>query len=209
MGRPVDADSSATFERIVATAHDLLAESPGADFPSLRAVAARSDVSLGTVQYYFRTKRDLIEACLDVLQKDLDAVCRASFARVSQGEKLEVVIADLFRFARRVRHLLRLRATMTVPAGLSPPRHRDAMGAIARDAALVLAPRVGIAPDEVRLTLHAVTPIVTRFVMMSDEEASWVTGRPPNEAHEALAAFLGRAARRLLESNAARDDQSP
>ena len=65
MARPVDADSAHTYDSIVRAALDVLNDVGLPEKLSMRKVASAAEVSPGTIQYYFGSKTDLLEACLD------------------------------------------------------------------------------------------------------------------------------------------------
>ena len=56
MPRPIDADSARTFDTIIASALTLVAEASSPMELSLRGVAERAGISLGSVHYYYPAK---------------------------------------------------------------------------------------------------------------------------------------------------------
>lgn len=64
MSRPRAADSVQTHGRIVAAMRASIGETNKASM-SLRAVARRAGVSLGTISYYFPTRAALLQAALE------------------------------------------------------------------------------------------------------------------------------------------------
>ncbi|MCA9618652.1 MAG: TetR/AcrR family transcriptional regulator [Myxococcales bacterium] len=202
MGRPKDADSAQTFERILAATLSLLTDQVEPKLPSLRAVAKRADVSLGTIQYYFDSKDQLLEACLDGYHERLGALGASLIGEVGRLEGralVEHAIGELYRFARRERGLLRLRVASTVAQGELPPsRQRDFMGALAEQGARFLEPHVEVAGLDARLAIHAMSAMIVRFALMSDSEATWTTGLEGEAAHRALGDYAVRAGRRLV-----------
>jgi AcrR family transcriptional regulator len=72
--RAADRASNDTAQRIVLAARELLMNEGYAQF-SMRTVAARAGVHLANVQYYFKTREDLVRALLE----DTGARYRASY----------------------------------------------------------------------------------------------------------------------------------
>lgn len=209
MSRPANADSEETIARIIAAALEELAEQSEPTGPALRAVAKRAGVSLGTIQYYFETKEKLLEACLDGYHTRLGALASTLTLAVKEGDSaldragvLEVIdrgVASLYTFARRERGLLRLRASSTFQRGeLAPSRQRDFLGGLSELAAEALARHVNVPLLDARLAVHAMSATIVRFALMSEAEVAWATGLRGQEAHAAMAAYVPRAARRLL-----------
>jgi len=81
LGRPKDADSAVTVERILKATHDLIQEQ-GVDGVSLRRVAAAADLAVGGVRYYFPTSESLLEAVLDDYHRQLLAMAEVSAAQL-------------------------------------------------------------------------------------------------------------------------------
>jgi AcrR family transcriptional regulator len=160
---------------------------------------------VGSIQYYFETKEMLLEACLDgyherlaALAADLTETLRSRDASAPL-ELIDRSTAALFAFARKERGLLRFRAASTFSRGeLAPARQRDFIGGLSELAADALAPHVQVPRLDARLAVHAMSATIVRFALMNDAEVAWATGLEHEAAHAALAAYVPRAARRLL-----------
>lgn len=75
-----------------------LAEKGGFDAVRLRDVAERSDVALGTLYKYFRSKQDIL---LFALNEELERLERAMVQRPPAGRRPLVRVTDFFRRATR------------------------------------------------------------------------------------------------------------
>lgn len=202
MPRPVDADSAATFDRIVSAALEILEETVPRHSISMRRVAERAGVSLGTLQYYFETKERLLEACLDGYYRELAVHAQqllADFAAgpVPAGETaIRGAVASMYRFIKRHRALIELRLTTNAMRGeLAPERQAEFMGKVIREAADVLAPHVEIEREELRPTIQLLATSIIRMALLSPGERIALTG---SDDDETLAAFVERAACRLV-----------
>jgi AcrR family transcriptional regulator len=74
-------------DAVLATARDLLVEA-GFDQFVLRRVAAKAEMTLGNLQYYFATRDDLLEAVIRAeFEHDLEAVRLATTVESAEGLK--------------------------------------------------------------------------------------------------------------------------
>ncbi|TCO40519.1 TetR family transcriptional regulator [Kribbella antiqua] len=74
-------------DAVLEIARDLLVEE-GFDQFVLRRVAAKADMKLGNLQYYFATRDDLLEAVIRAeFDRDLDALRRATTVESAEGLK--------------------------------------------------------------------------------------------------------------------------
>ena len=203
MARPPEADSAETHDRILAAA---IAEVHASDPPtslSMRKVAERAEVSLGTLQYYFPKKTDLFEGCLDEYHRRLSALGAQLIQEALAADPprrgralIEPAIREYFRFVSGEGALLHLRLIINTLEGELPPRRRAPMlGSLIGGAAEVVAPHVGIAVEEIPMTIQLLSQALTRFALMSDEERLVLSGSKDDRACED---FLVRAALRLL-----------
>ena len=183
MSRPVDADSATTYDAIVAAALDVLAEHGHPDQVSLRQVARAASVSLGTIQYYFVNKNELLEACLDgyylrmssLLSRLAGMAGRDDFE--SSSAFVEEVAREAFQWARSERGLIALRvATNTTRGELHPERQANVMGTMNREVAKWLAPHVQLDDLQTRLAIQSASAIMSRMAVLSTSEAENLTG---------------------------------
>lgn len=177
MGRPKDADSARTYEQIIQAALDVLHQAGDPQSMSLRVVAAQAGVSSSTIQYYFATKEDLLEACLDGYYERLgelgQALIQAAAESTDPTAYVEASVRELFRFAVAERALIALRLSInTTRRELHPRRQPEFMGSMVRAAAAALAPHVEIDEHDARMAIHAMSVIVVRFALFSESELS-------------------------------------
>ena len=202
MARPVDADSAATYDGIVSSALAMLDEVGRPEKLSMRNVASGAGCSLGTIQYYFGSKQQLLEACLDGYYGRLSALAGelTQSAQTLTGRALvEHAARSFHRFASRERALIRLRISTRAGLGeLHPARQPEFMGAIIAHAAQVLEPHVEVPLLDVRFAAQAVASIIVRLVLLDDEELEAMTGAKGAAARARLEDFVVSAARRLV-----------
>src|SRR5690606_2144803 len=118
---------------------------------SMRAVAERAGVSLGTLQYYFVSKDALLEACLEGYYERLGVLVAEVFAYTSAHadkpirELVRHAMLEHYRFVCRERALVELRLITNALRGeLHPQRQAQYMVQVFGNAAKVISPRVGL-----------------------------------------------------------------
>ena len=202
MTRPIEADSAKTYDAIVDAALSVLDAVGKPSALSLRKVAAQAELSLGTVQYYFRSKAELLEACLDGYYGRMSALVGdliVAGAELEGAQYIEHNTRELFRWARRERGLIKLRMLTNAERGeLHPKRQADFMGTLLEQAAQQLLPHVQVGLPDTRLAIQSVSSIVARFALFTDSEIRLLTGAAGAEARDAVEDYVVRAARRLL-----------
>lgn len=202
MGRPVDADSERTYTTIVDAALGVLDDVGHPDRLSLRKVATVADVSLGTIQYYFPSKRELLEACLDGHYERITSVANELFAAaegLAGRELVEHAARMFFGFVRRERALIRLRMVTNAELGeLHPRRQPEFMGAVIAAATERLQSELEVDPIDARLSIQSMSNVMVRMALLSDSERAHLTGLTGAEAEAAVEGFVVRAARRLV-----------
>ncbi|MDQ3034732.1 MAG: TetR/AcrR family transcriptional regulator [Actinomycetota bacterium] len=211
MSRPVDADSAATYDAIVAAALQVLAEQGHAEQTSLRQVAKLAEVSVGTIQYYFVNKGALLEVCLDGYYSRMVALLTRLTEKASTGDFessrafVEDSAREVFRWARAERGLIALRvATNNTRGELHPDRQANVMGSMTREVTKWLAPHVELDELETRLAVQSVGTIMSRMAMLSDSELENLTGLPAAEARARVEDHVAEASCRLLCLDAGR-----
>lgn len=204
MARAKDADAPATRAAILRAAHEVLEELDSPTKVSLRQVALRAEVSLGTLQYHFKNKEALLEACLDGYHERLGALAqRFIMAANDPTADRQTFIADatrtIYRFIREERAAVKLRLVTTTAKGeLSPTRQPEFMGTLLAAAAASIAPFTTVAPLDVRLSIQAMATMVPRYALLSDGELTNITGLPIEEARGVVEDYVVRAACRLV-----------
>jgi len=204
VARPPNADSAQTYDQILSAA---LAEIGATDPPtkvSVRKVAERAGVSLGTLQYYFKKKDDLLEACLDDYYQRLRQIVTelmqtavASDPPLAGRAFIEPAVRAFHRFTRENRGLLHLRLITNVVNGELPERRRNSMlGQQLGSAVKRIAPGVGIPNEDIALTVQLFAISLSRVALMSDDERELLMGSTDDQVHED---FLVRMAFRMLQ----------
>lgn len=205
--RPKNADSSDTWDRILAAARSVLGEAEESEI-SLRDVARTAGVSLGTVHYYFASKEALLEACLDQYYERLGALALEVAKDLSEAtrengrEVIERGLRRIYRFAVSERHQLRLRARTNGMRGrLHPDRHVHVRGPYLDTFSGLLAPLVGRPTNEVRLTFQSMTYVVMQYVLLWDEEVTQFAGVGGDAGRDVIEDHIAQLCLRALTLN--------
>lgn len=110
---PVQRRSRAALESILAATHDLLNTEPHEEI-SMRAVARRSGVSVGSIYRYYADKADLIRAAQDETLRTLELTCASRLAEAAPAvDAIMSALVSGFRdlIAERAHELLRFMAS--------------------------------------------------------------------------------------------------
>lgn len=202
MPRPKDADSARTYDTILSAAEALLTSVAHPDGLSIRKVAAAADVSVGTVQYYFGSKSDLLEACLDGHYQRLEEVAgelATQLGELSPPDVLPHVARTLFRWLRGERALVRLRiATNSQRGELHPRRQMSAMRGVMDAGASALATYIELDPPTTRLAMLSLSSVAHRLVLLSDSELETLTSQTGDAMHLAVEDYFVQATIALL-----------
>ena len=208
MGRPTNADSAVTWDRIVVAAQaEIFENDDGMPDVSLRRVASAAGVSLGTVHYYFLTKEALLEACLDGYYERLAALVgellTLGAARTPETKAPRDVVSHavrrIYRFACQERAFLRLRmATNATRGQFHPERQAQIVGPVLDTVVATLGPLVALDADEVRLVVQTVTYVVVRYALASPADLGFITGLGDGVAAERVEEHVVAVATRLL-----------
>ncbi len=200
MSRPKDADSAETWTRIIEAARAILDEQTDESTLTLRAVAERADVSLGTLAYYFPTKAALLEACLDRYYELLGTIATDLIARAGSKEPAELITEaakTIYRFHREQRTVLAIRVRTRLLRGALPvERQERVLGPLVGLGAAALARMTGRSEDEMRFGIQSMTYLITHFALSSPEEMAKVFGRPVDQ--EIIEDHLAQVAVRLF-----------
>lgn len=201
MPRPKDADKATTWNRIVSAARRELFETPGG-LPdvSVRQVATRAGVSLGTIQYYFPTKELLLEACLDDYYVALDLLVRelvsaAGGAGADPHTFVENAARRLYRFVLSERPQLMLRAVTNAQRGAL---QAERQGAYFDQLSTFLSPILGIDAAETRLTLQTMSFVMMQYAVLGEVDVVRIAGQGGEAGRRALEDHVVRAALRLV-----------
>lgn len=197
MVRPKDACSEETWNRIVSAArHELVETDEGNVDVSVRQVATRAGVSLGTIHYYFPTKESLLEACLDTYYERLGALV-VELAPLATRSDTRAVIEEAARriycFAVAERQCLKLRAKLNAQLGhLEPQRARQVRGPMLDAFASRIGSMGGLGVAEARLTIQTMTGLIMHLALLADADL------------EQIAGVGGEVGRRIVEDHVAR-----
>ena len=217
MPRPVQADAERTRRTIVGVASPLFAQG-GLRGVSMREVARGVGLSLGTVQYHFRTKDTLYAACLDDALAGLgrgvapigvllDGLAREATAGATGPDAPEALVADLVRrgfvLARQQPEALRLIMRPVIETGALDPRWRTAgLAPYLEKSAHALARLTGRPSVRVRMDLQSLTALGMRYALSTADDLRRLGALPVETTdEEAVATFadhLADVARRLL-----------
>lgn len=178
--RPKDADSKDTWNRIIASANELL-ETKSATEISLRSVSAHAGVSTGTLTYYFKNKEALLEAVLEEYYTRLSAMAMA-LIQESAGETdaravLERATRRLYKFHWDERTVMRLRSSTRILRGELPECIQQRfLRQFAGAAAKAISELTGASERRARFAVQTVTHLIMRYVLCSDSELSQALG---------------------------------
>ncbi|MEZ4219902.1 MAG: TetR/AcrR family transcriptional regulator [Polyangiaceae bacterium] len=189
MSRPKNSDSAKTYQALVDSAVEVLRQH-GPKQVTLRRVSDHSGLSMGTITYYFATRIELVEACLDV-HYDRVKLAIAEFHR-----DWSEAPADASILRRHVAHLVDIafadRIFLQLRASSLGELHRYHSGRLnqhllpALDLAVQdLAKALGVKSTDVRLAALTCNYAIARYAMLTDEELPLVVGAPTADAARA------------------------
>ena len=199
MARPTNADSEATRRKLLVAAGELFS-AKGPRGVSLREVARASGLSLGTVQYYFKTKEGLHRACREAafagladgwvpMGQMLDSVAIDAHLAKDAGVQFEAAVEEgvrrSFRFSHTNGALLRIIMRPLIDDGELDQRWME-IGLVpflerASEAAALF---LGKSASEVRFDLQCITALGMRFALSTPHELARLAGLPPNATDE-------------------------
>jgi AcrR family transcriptional regulator len=202
VARPRKADPARTYDAIVDAARALLFSEEGVSPDvSMRRVAAAAGVSQGTLSYYFPTKQDLLEACLDEyyarLAKLVDELSSHAASGPCDARALVArAVRELHRLELARRRELRLRRITNAERGGLHPQHPrfHLLGRHLDRCARVFAEATGRSPAATRLAIHSVTTLVSEYVTLSDEEIGEIVGDAGDASRRTVEEHVVRAA---------------
>ncbi len=144
---------------------------------SMRQVAQRAGVSVGTVSYHFSDKEDLLEECLDPFYEELDALWQSTVKRLASDDPRHEVATDflehLFDMLRCHRNLLRVRLTLAMGRGYVPHRRLEQhLFRYVKEAQ----PLLGLEGRALGIRFNALYVMLVRHCTMSKEEWFSLTG---------------------------------
>ena len=203
MGRPANADSSATFENIRDAALRLL-NREGMEAVSVRRVAKEAGVAMGTLRYYFPSRGALLEACLDSYHQRLVTLEEHMTAHLRNSDDPRAAVADTIRAAfatiKMQPELQRLRLLTSMRQGELPKQRRIHLrGPFLRNAGAVLSEHSDNPANDMRMVVDSVMRLVAWYAACSDDETRDVSGEDSVEAaREKLQEHVIKVALRLI-----------
>ncbi|MFK7984484.1 MAG: TetR/AcrR family transcriptional regulator [Sandaracinaceae bacterium] len=187
--------------RVIGAATELLDEMPLSKL-SMRRVAERAGVSLGTVTYHYRSRHALLEDCLEPFNDLLIRALERSRTALSRGTPFAGHCVDLVRELYpellAIRTLVRLRLIRTLEDDTHPHHHDRVL----RHPFLQLGGRSvdGWLAPRSRMVLAALAAVVARFVSFPAHELLELTGRDTlAQAEEDVQETLVFMTQRLLQ----------
>lgn len=174
MGKRAHQDSAETYEAIVSAALDQILKQGGLAV-SLRSVSRAAGLSLGTVQYYFKSREVLFETCIDRWTNGVVSLVEPHFEIVRNSEQpietLVLLVQAVYRLSLANRHLLQLRHIDTANRSeLSPRILERVIKPLLQHAGSVLEERLGGEADDWRLRLRSIEFLIGRYAGLSDYE---------------------------------------
>ncbi len=171
MARSIDADPEATRERILAVACELLAFSDGTF--STREVARQAGVSIGALQYHYKSRAVLVEACMETVYARIKDLAKSFEQHLdgdeSPAEALAKTVRVAFDYLRGNRPFIRLLITTIIGSSDAERHESDAVEQLFLDAAATrLAPGSEISAIEAQMRAKSLIMLAGRYAVMSE-----------------------------------------
>ena len=196
MARPINADATATRNRILERASALFAER-GAGQTSIRSIASEANVSLAMVHHYFGSKGELYTACVESMYLELAGLRDSLLAELqdsthtTQSEFLEHVVRSGWRFVCSHRSAMRLVMRDVIDQGEVPEeRMRSFLVPFLDSAGALFAADSAERQTYVRTALQGMVFMFVRYSLSNPEEIRLIVAADDYET-----------AARLLEEN--------
>jgi AcrR family transcriptional regulator len=171
MARPKDADPKETRERVLRCACDLLSEADGTF--SLRAVARKAEVSIGTLQYHFVDKQSLVDACIDTVYLTFNELAPTFVSQLGTstdtGEFVGNAVRFGFTYARQNQPFIRiLEASIVQNGGLDMARNKATQQPFLENISSLLGNLLPVGEQEIRLRLNSIILLIGRYSIMEE-----------------------------------------
>jgi AcrR family transcriptional regulator len=163
---------SGTKSRILDCACELLVA--GDERFSLRAVARRAGVSIGTLQYHYPDKKGLMDACVDLAVYDhFNELAKTFKPKFSAAGGKDEFIAESVRFGFRyacdnLDFIRILENSYTEMGGLDLGRTNATLKPFLANASMLLGAGLNLSPQEVQLRANTVLLLIGRYSIMSE-----------------------------------------
>lgn len=207
MPRPVNADASATQQRILKTATALFA-AHGLDGTSVRELAAAAGVTVATLNHYFGSKDGLFDHCVAYAYAPLQELAQSLLSLLGEAHDPRALLAraveTTYRFGRREPVVLRLLVRTALFGGGTPATGRVLLiEGVLPSVSAFLGPRLGRSPESLHLGIQSMVFLTARYALQPPDELAPLVGcaRDDLEGIEArVEAHLVDAAWRLLSA---------
>lgn len=199
MARPANANPDETRQRLVDAAIGLFAQH-GFHGASVRELVKAAGVNVATVNYYFRSKQGLYDACVDEVYRRL----RARASTVNRSDLgLDSLMWDFYVAARMERDGVRLLVRQVLDHGRLTGRTEAAhFLPVVENVSRLAAELLGCSVDKARTGVVAIGYLLSRYVIQDDRSLRSAFGvRTAKEAQGRAVATLVALARSLLEKN--------
>ncbi|MBT8494986.1 MAG: TetR/AcrR family transcriptional regulator [Deltaproteobacteria bacterium] len=158
---------------ILEHARALLAES-GVDGFSVREVARRAGIRVSTLQYHYKSRDQLVEACLDEIYGWLSQLGERlkdeSMANLDHPTTIAWAVREGYRFARRNRPVVRLmEKSITDTGGLNARRRAQMRSSLMTGLANWLAPQSTHSQNELMLRVQSVIMLIGQYAILDDD----------------------------------------
>ncbi len=181
MARPVKADAEATRRRILEAATALFAERGRGSTP-MRAIARRAGVSQACVHHYYGAKEQLYDACVAHTSAELEGL-RAELWPGNEAAPqdlralLDGALRRIFRFACTRRAAIRLNLRTVIDTGALDTRWRErVLLPFLDEVGALLAPLSPLPGLRLRLAIHSLQALFSRYALAAPEELAAVVG---------------------------------
>ncbi len=146
---------------------------------ALRRVAEEAGVSVGLINYHFDSKQGLLEALVDsffsVVIEEEDRLLAAFEESDDMAGSLEAVFRHGFGVARQHRVAMRIILTLVGQLGALPVEWRNTrQGSFLTRWSTAISRRSGVPPQVVRLRIHTLLALTTRYVAASEPELKMI-----------------------------------
>ncbi|MFT7623291.1 MAG: AcrR family transcriptional regulator [Myxococcota bacterium] len=187
MGRPRNADSTATRQKILDAAIRRFGDQ-GFQGASQRTIAADVGITFATVHHYFGAKAQLYEACVAAAFADFEGLQSELFAEVAQRqgtapkELVRFVVGRAFRFALRrpVSSRFLLRANVYETEAPARARLEQARTQYLDGASRALSPLLDRPEAALRIPLQGLMYLLTRLAVARQDELDVLANGTPD-----------------------------
>jgi len=201
MGRPVNANSEETRERLLEAAGELFA-TQGIGSTSVREIAQKAGVNGALVSHYFGGKEGLYGECVESMYRQLSALRESLLPNILSAASLrsaiDMAVIEGFHLGRKNRNPLRLVMRHILDRGQLPEERFEAVQSpFLSTIPALLTPHSEQSELELRWSVQSLVFLVVRYALSSDEELDRLNGGA-GEALQAAEEHLSRMAGEIL-----------